>query len=442
MEQNKNKKTTPIELHSEDFQEVLGSMPQWTIRWGIIIITVIVLLLITGSAFFKYPDIITANVELTGEQPIVTIATKANGKLHKLYIKNNQQVKAGDYLAMIENDAQIDDIIYLQQFLNTEIPERKNKISLPKQNISLGNMQSLYSSYYTTLATYQKLEESDYYMRKKEQMYDRIRKYEHYTNRIKRQKEIIKEQLVISQEQYKNDSSLYTQRLTTDIELKISHNKYIQALISYESIESNLEKQQIQISLLQEALYDIENQHTSRKEELKLRLKSLKMQLQAEIHKWETTYILKSPIDGKVAFTDYWTQNQNISKEKEIFNIIPDNNGKPFAKALLSTKCSGKVKKDQQVNIRFNNFPDTEFGIVNGKIRNISLTPTKIEGNSYYVVYIDLPKGLHTSYRKKLPFIMGMEGQADIITEDFSLLERILQPIKKIVTEEFKTEGT
>ena len=39
------------------------------------------------------------------------------------------------------------------------------------------------------------------------------------------------------------------------------------------------------------------------------------------------------------------------------------------------------------------------------------------------------------TYGKKLPFVSEMEGQADIITDDLSLLERILLPIKKILTE-------
>ena len=94
------------------------------------------------------------------------------------------------------------------------------------------------------------------------------------------------------------------------------------------------------------------------------------------------------------------------------------------------------MKPGQRVNIRFSNFPDTEFGMVNGTVRNISLVPVKMNETSYYIVEISFPDGLLTTYNRTLPFVPGMEGQADIITDDFSLLERFVFPIKKILTEQ------
>ena len=57
-----------------------------------------------------------------------------------------------------------------------------------------------------------------------------------------------------------------------------------------------------------------------------------------------------------------------------------------------------------------------------------------------YVIDIILPDGLRTSYDKDLPFLSEMEGQADIITEDISLLERFLMPIRKVITEGLRSE--
>lgn len=167
-----------------------------------------------------------------------------------------------------------------------------------------------------------------------------------------------------------------------------------------------------------------------------MQLKSLFMQLQTDIRNWELTYVLKSPIKGKVTFTNYWVENQNISSGEEAFSIVPYNKGELIGKAFLPIERSGKVKPGQRVNIRFSNFPDTEFGMVNGTVRNISLVPVKMNETSYYIVEISFPDGLLTTYNRTLPFVPGMEGQADIITDDFSLLERFVFPIKKILTEQ------
>jgi len=106
-----------------------------------------------------------------------------------------------------------------------------------------------------------------------------------------------------------------------------------------------------------------------------------------------------------------------------------------IGKALLPVARSGKVKAGQKVNIRLQNFPENEYGILRGTVKNISLTPAQSGEMSYYTVNISLSNGLITTYKKELPYLSDMQGQADIITEDISLLERFILPVKKILKE-------
>ena len=50
-----------IELRSEEVQEVMGQIPAWIVRWGITLLFLVVVALLVGSCFFKYPDVITAD---------------------------------------------------------------------------------------------------------------------------------------------------------------------------------------------------------------------------------------------------------------------------------------------------------------------------------------------------------------------------------------------
>ena len=77
------KKQEDIELRGEDLQEVLGSIPSWILRWGITLVAVIVIILLGGSAIFKYPEVITSEVTLTGTTPTAGIVAKQSGKLQK-----------------------------------------------------------------------------------------------------------------------------------------------------------------------------------------------------------------------------------------------------------------------------------------------------------------------------------------------------------------------
>jgi HlyD family secretion protein len=50
-------------------------------------------------------------------------------------------------------------------------------------------------------------------------------------------------------------------------------------------------------------------------------------------------------------------------------------------------------------------------------------------------VEISLPDNLITTYKKELPSLPNMQGQADIVTDDMSLLERLVLPMKRVLTE-------
>jgi HlyD family secretion protein len=178
-------------------------------------------------------------------------------------------------------------------------------------------------------------------------------------------------------------------------------------------------------------------------------LQTLETQLKAAIEEWELMYVLKSPMDGKVTFTGYWTENQNVTAGSEIFSVVPNaiahstlhTTNYVFGKALLPIARSGKVKVGQKVNIRLENFPENEFGILQGRVKNISLVPVSAgqtatgNGTAFYTIDIELPNSLTTTYKKQLPYLPNMQGRADIVTEDISLLERFFLPLKRILSE-------
>ena len=151
------------------------------------------------------------------------------------------------------------------------------------------------------------------------------------------------------------------------------------------------------------------------------------------INSWELNYCLLSPIEGIVTFTRYWNENQFVSAGENVFTVVPDRSDELFGKALLPIHRSGKVKVGQRVIIRFSNFPDQEFGIVNGKVHSISLVPS----DNNYQVEIAFPGGLTTNYGKTLPVTHEMKASAEIVTEDLRLIERFFMPLKRVLKEVF-----
>lgn len=426
-------KRNDIELRSEEFQEILEKAPAWIFRRGIMVAVCIVGVLFFGSALFKYPDTIATTMTLTGSNPPTLLIAKTSGKLHELYITDKEKVKVGSYLAVIENTARTTDVLALKDFLRNFTVQVDSTPRFPNKELQLGTMQSLYSTFYLTLFNYYEFLKLQYHTKKINFIQRQIGEYQTYVNIISDQLPIVQMQAKLQRNIFQRDSSLYSKGLISTESLENSQSKYMQSQLSVKDIESSIKNIRMQITQLSGSLLDIEQQYCEKKNDLENGIKTSVSQLLVEIEQWEQTYVFISPIDGRVAFTNYWTTNQNVTVGENIFTIIPCNSQEMIGKAKMPIARSGKVKLGQRVNIHFANFPDIEYGMVKGIVKNISAV-SNIDAHTgdYYIVEIGMPYGLNTTYRKKLPFILGMQAQADIVTEDISLLERFFLPLKKI----------
>ncbi|GHV56199.1 hemolysin [Bacteroidia bacterium] len=426
-----------IELRSEEFQEVLGNVPPWILRWGITLIALILLLLLTGSVVIQYPDTISARIVLTGSIPPATVTARASGKLKELFVRDNQAVNAGDYLAVIDNPARTEDVLKLKAFVDGFAGrDAINRVStLPPRDLRLGTLQTAYSNFYITLFNWMEYNRLLYYPQKIRLTKDRIVQYEEQYRNLQRQQTLTKEQFVLNRNQFRRDSTLFSAGVISREEFEKSQNNYLQSKLSEENMHSTLNNMRIQIAQLKEQLLDAGQKDTETLNGLQTQLQSLTTQLQTEIQSWELAYVLLAPVDGKITFTNFWVSNQNVTTGEAVFTIIPTRPVVVIGKATLPVARSGKVEAGQKVNIRLENFPENEFGIVRGRVQSISLVPVQTGEMIYYTVDISLPDRLTTTYRKELPYLPNMQGQADIITDDISLLERLILPVKKILKE-------
>lgn len=434
MLENKNNHAD-IQLLSEEFQEVLGRVPHWILRWGITVVACIVIILLLGSIVFKYPEVVTSRIILTGSIPPATIVAKTSGKLNELYITDNQKVKAGEYLGVIENSANTKDIFALKAYLESIGLYSDTIITLPPKQLKLGSLQSSYSSFYLTLFEYSEYNRLKYLATKGHILKEHIKQYETQRENLVKQKNIVADQVQIVKQQFQRDSTFNNKGIVPNDEYGSVQSQYFQSALSFENICSSIDNVEIQIEQMKDALYDINYQDIEKENTLITQLVIYLNQLQADVKQWELNYALIAPIDGEVTFTKYWTINQNIKSGDEILNIIPSEDVNLMGKASLPVAGSGRVEIGQKVNIRFDNFPDNEFGIIKGMVRNISLVPVTTNQVTEYTVEIDLLNDLTTTYNKKLPYLPNMTGTADIITKDVSVLERLIMPLRKTISE-------
>ena len=425
-----------IELRSEEVQEIMGQIPSWILRWGITVLFIIVLLLLSVSYFFKFPDTIRTDMILTGAHPAAQLVARNNGKLQHLFVKEGEKVSKNQYLAIIENPASTEDILNLKKSLQTviELPDSAIELFLPAKELSLGEIQSSYATFLRCLQEYSNYRHLNYYLHKREILAKQIEKYRIYLENLKRQHAVVQEQYSIAHNRYSRDSVLYARSVTSLFEYENATTTFLQSKHSLESSSSAIDNTSIQITSMEGSLLDLESEQTEKENILLHEFRTTTEQLLNNINSWELSYAIKSPIKGIVTFTKFWSVNQNISSGEVVCTVLPDKDDTILGKALLPLQNSGKVKTGQRVIVRFSNFPDQEFGIVNGTVSSISLVP--LDGN--YTVEIAFPHGLTTNYGKTLPVSPEMQASAEIITDDLRLIERLFMPLKKILKESFR----
>ncbi len=158
-------------------------------------------------------------------------------------------------------------------------------------------------------------------------------------------------------------------------------------------------------------------------------IENSRLLLTKKIADWEEKYLLISPIDGVLFFHNFLvTQNKNVMADQEVFSVTPIDYGGLFCTAEIPIARSGKIKKGQLVNIYLDNYPYEEFGILKGKVIDISSIPSA----NGYLSKVELINNLETSYDIGIDFKPNLTGRAEIIIEDMNLLRRIFNKFIKL----------
>lgn len=435
------KETEDIELKSEEIHEILSRPPHNLIRWGISVICGILLLILIGSFFFVYPDIVQGQITITTENPPAWIVAKSTGKIKELYCSDKQPVKEGELLAVIDNPALTTDVHQLKLFLSTVIIS-DSILFIPEtfshKNYELGNIQPAYSSFTKTLTDYQNFISLNLINQEKNALQVKISGYKIYSSGLEKQLKLKQNEVEISRKIYEREKSLHTKGTISKAELDIAEQSYLSAQQTLTQLETSTISNQIEFKQLGESVSKLSIQYSQEKNNLLSNLKSAYSELLYTIESWEQTYLLITPSSGIITFNDFWTQNQFVNSGEKIFAVIPHNSGKLIGKIKIPVPSSGKVKIGQPINVKIEGFPYMEYGMLRGKITNISM----ISNEDYYSAESEFPSGLKTSAQQELHFTGELTGTADIITEDKSIAWRILSPLKHLLDTHTKKENS
>lgn len=412
----------------QEIQQIMGDPPSWIVRWGISLVFIAVATLFVIAYMVKYPEVVSAPIVLQTENPPIRVPTRTNGKLEQLFVNNKEAVKKEQILAIIESTAQLESIEELQGFVKQIENEGLNSdLKLPI-DLKLGTLQNTWSLFSEGYQKWTYFLTKDKSSKKVRLLKRQISDTKDLNGVLTKRQGSLRENRRILQDQYNRNQKLYGEGLVSINELENIKAELIAINRQIDDVESEVINNNIVIRQLNRQILDLGEDKERAANEKNVELEEHFKKVKTELSNWEANYVLKSPIDGVVSFSNPLTEGETVQTGAEIMTVLPEGKkgGEIIGLAALPFDGSGKVKLGQQVNIQLKDYPYQQYGTVQGEVHSIALLP-KEDG---YQVEIKMPNTLITSYKKTLPFRQKMTGYAKIITAKRRYLERLFDKLR------------
>lgn len=414
---------------------MLGRVPGWITRNGTILFLLLLALLLFCSWAFKYPDTRKARIVVTSLNPPADLRARVNGKIVRLFINDNANIRQGEVLAMLENPADYEDVAQLKSslvFMDSlgleEISEKLPELN----NAQLGTIQADYSLFLKYYRDYREFVRIDYHKRKIETARLELEKQREYNRTLSETASTQLENYELKNRQFSRDFSLFEKGAIADQELEESRSAMLTERNKHQEIVSRMAENNISIARTENQMLELELKQQEELSRMLIALEEAYNNLKASITSWEQNYLLVAPVSGSVTFTKFWSENQNVKAGEKVMTIIPADEGSTLGKISLPLQGAGKVKVGNQVHVQFDNYPHMEFGVVKGFVSNISEVPDE----GFYTVEVDFPLDLRTYYDITIPFSQNMQGNAEIYTDKKRLIQRVLDPIRSAISKQ------
>mgnify|MGYP000565230992 FL=1 len=417
-----------IELRCEEVQEILTRPPHALVRWGITAFFSVLALFFIGGCFFKYPDVVSAQITVTTEHPPVWIVARGSGKIKEVYGKDRERIEAGKIIAVLENPAETEDVLLLEEALQDFCLTDScvHGILFP-EHLALGSIQAVYATFIKSLTDYRNFLSLDLYEQKIEATRKELQEYRNYIVHLKRQAELDKEQVRIAETVHSREKKLFGEGLTAQSDYEEAKQVFLNRQQGQEQMMTSLSSAKIQEAQLQQNILEIRMERSREANSLGTALKAVYNELQVSIKDWKMTYLFISPAGGILSYNNVWQKNQNVNSGDKVFSIVASQTGDIIGKIKLPVNGSGKVKSGQRVNISVTGYPYMEFGFLTGTVVSVSLLT---DSDSMYTVTVSLPQDLCTSYGKVLDFNGELTGTAEVMTDERSITGRLLEPLR------------
>ncbi|WMS86049.1 HlyD family secretion protein [Pleionea litopenaei] len=374
-----------------------------------IAITLIAILVIALLLWGNYARKETVTGYLTPDQGLAKVYAKNEGVVTNILVKEGQLVKAGDPLLTVSTGRSTASTSDVDAEIISELKKVAKELGIKKsqqQQLSILEEAKISAS---------------------------LKSIDFEIDQLKQQVSTSEERYLLSEkrlrdyQQLNKKGHISNEKLDQQYELlldhKFSRDEYNRQLLVKKNKKEDLAFQLQQIPMrLAIAQSELDQQLSSIQQQI-LNIES------------QRSFTLHAPSDGRVTALQSYT-GQSIKRNMPVLAIMPE--GASFeAELFVPTRAIGFVQKDQKVVIRYTAFPYQRYGLYQGNIVRVSeviMRPDELPvpvtlDEPVYRVTVSLNQQQVTAYGQSFPLQAGMLLEGDIILENLSLLDWLLDPI-------------
>ena len=420
-----------ISRKSEEVQAIIDRMPTYWVKWIVLCVGVLMGIIVLLGFLIKHPDTVDGQISVTATTAPVRLVANNNGRINLLQT-NNTQLQKGDVISYFESGADYKHILWVENAVNTLNENTRRFITFP-DTLILGEVSSAYNAFLLAYLQYERVLTSDIYGTMRQNLQQQIRSDEAVISNLDNELQLKKQILRTSTDQLRKDSLLFASKGISEQEYQRQHTAHLSLQETQLNLQSSRLMKQSEVSRNQLEIQRILLEETETKEKAYSDFITRKNELSNGINLWKERYLQYSPVEGELEYLGFWRDNSFVQAGQELFSIIPDKNN-ILGEVMIPSFGAGKVEVGQTANVKINNYPYDEYGLLKGVVKSVSRITNKLKTQQgdvdAYLVLISFPDGTVTNFGKTLPLDFESKGTAEIITKRKRLIERLFDNLK------------
>jgi multidrug efflux pump subunit AcrA (membrane-fusion protein) len=397
--------------HTDDMQDIITAVPSWLLRWGITLFFAILALIIGLSAFIRYPDIVKASLRIDSPNSPKPVVTKVAGKLVKLLVTEGESVSAGQSLAYLESTADHNKVLMLlanlKQLQQQVLQNKPLNTGLLTQadDLQLGELQGAYQTFYGEYLNYLSSVNNGFLLKKRGYLQKDLDDITKQQGQLNAQKTIEQRDLELAEQEYNVAKKLLQEKAETPTQFRQEESQYLAKKTPLVQTDASL--------INGNDNYDVQQEKSKFLQALNSLISSTE--------DWKSKYILTASVAGRVSFQGIIQENEVLQPNQDVFYVNPGNE-QFYGDMSISQTSIGKVRVGEKVLIKLKGYPYEEFGMIRGTIKYIADIPYK---DSVFMSRVDFKMKNSSDLKKPIHLKQGMTADAEIVTQDATILQRI-----------------